>query len=200
VTAARQLSLDALARSSGRARSGASRPWHATTPGQRVLFLMINPSIAGAVKNDPTVRRDIGFAAAWGFDAAPEFGARFSPCGTYRYNLQRVGLEVANIFGLVSTDPSALYENADPVGPGNDAAIIDAVARCSVVVCAWGNGKRAKPPPLLVERARAVVAMLRAAGVQPWCFRLTGAGQPEHPLYQPSKRELIRMSMEGVTP
>lgn len=176
----------------------ARKPWHATGPGQRVLFAMLNPSTAGETVNDPTVRRDIGFAAEWGYDAPAEFGARFSPCGVYRYNLQRVGLEVVNMFGLRSTDPLALYTHHDPVGHENDAAIMEAVTRCHVVIAAWGNGGKGKPGRLIRDRAVAVRTMLLSAGVPTWCFRITGFGQPEHPLYQPASRDLVRLSMETV--
>ncbi len=61
---------------------------------RRVVFIMLNPSIADEVRTDPTVRRCVGFARRWGFGA----------------------LEVVNLFALVSTDPNGLQDADDPVG------------------------------------------------------------------------------------
>ena len=81
-----------------------------------VAFVMLNPSMADASHDDPTVRRCVNFARAWDF-------AR---------------LVVVNLFALVATDPAALRTHPDPVGPDNDAAIDRAVREVDVVVCAWG--------------------------------------------------------------
>ncbi len=78
---------------------------------------MLNPSVAASEKNDPTVLRNIGFAKRWNFGA----------------------LDVANIFGLVSTDPKALYSHQDPIGPDNDSHILDVADKAKLIVCAWGN-------------------------------------------------------------
>src|SRR5690606_4111055 len=53
---------------------------------------------------DPTVERTLRFARAWG-------------CGAS---------EVVNVFALRSTDPAGLRQVDDPVGPGNDEAILAA--------------------------------------------------------------------------
>jgi hypothetical protein len=69
-------------------------------------------------------------------------------------------------------------EVADPVGPGNDAAILRYATGASLVVVGWG-----KPPEPLKARGAALAARLRAAGVEPLCFKVNGDGSPKHPLY-----------------
>ena len=78
---------------------------------------------------------------------------------------------------VVSTDPAGLYSCEDPVGPGNNAAILDAVKDAGMVICAWGtHGKHQ-------ARAKEVVDMLRNAGVTPHCLGQNDDGSPKHPLY-----------------
>ena len=87
------------------------------------------------------------------------------------------GLEVVNIFALVSTDPAALYTTADPVGPENNSAILDAAEGAGMVLCGWGtHGKHA-------GRAKEVVDLLRHAGVTPHCLGTNADKSPKHPLY-----------------
>ena len=91
-----------------------TRIWNPDKP--VVLFIGLNPSTADAVRNDPTVRRCIGFARRWRFG----------------------GLIVCNLFGYRSTDPKPLRRLEDPVGPGNDAAIRRACRSAGRIVAAWG--------------------------------------------------------------
>ncbi len=129
------------------------RTWDATK--KTIVFLMLNPSIADENQNDPTVERCQRRAMAMGFG----------------------GLQVVNIFSLVSTDPQGLYTCDDPVGPENNAAILDAVKDAGMVVCAWGtHGEH-------VNRAREVVDLLKAIGVSPQCLGQNADGSPKHPLY-----------------
>ena len=129
------------------------RTWDETRPS--LVMLMLNPSIADENQNDPTVER----------------------CQRRAMAMQYGSLQVTNIFALVSTDPAGLYSCEDPVGPGNNAAILDAVKDAGMVICAWGtHGKHQ-------ARAKEVVDMLRNAGVTPHCLGQNDDGSPKHPLY-----------------
>lgn len=129
------------------------RTWDSEKP--RLNFLMLNPSTADEYQNDPTVERCERRARADGYG----------------------GLVVTNLFALRSTDPGALYLAADPIGPENDAAILREAQRAGRVICAWGiHGQHQ-------GRGHQVAAMLLAAGVDLYALRVTGAGEPGHPLY-----------------
>lgn len=93
---------------------------------------MLNPSTADAQRNDPTVRRCIGFSRAWGYG----------------------GLTAVNLFAFRATRPADLWRAADPVGRETDRHILAATARCDLIVVAWGAFPRA------VERAAAVLGVL----------------------------------------
>lgn len=100
---------------------------------RRVAFCMLNPSTADATNDDPTIRRCIRFARAWGFDR----------------------LTIVNAYAFRATDPKEMKRAIDPIGPDNDTAIAYAVAESEFVVAAWGaNASR--------ERAAAVRKMLGA--------------------------------------
>jgi hypothetical protein len=119
-------------------------------------FLMLNPSTADEFKLDPSCTRARNYAERWGYGS----------------------LIVTNIFGWRSTDPSALKSVKDPVGRGNDAAIVQAAKEAKLVVCAWGNhGEHLK-------RGESVLKLLK--GVRLHALRVNGAGHPAHPLYLPS--------------
>lgn len=98
----------------GRYRYRLWRRWDRAKP--VVAFVMLNPSTASARRDDPTIRRCIAFARAWGFG----------------------GLEVVNVFAYRATDPRRLREVADPVGPWNARYLRTVVGRAALVVLAWG--------------------------------------------------------------
>lgn len=91
--------------------------WRQWGDGPAVNFVMLNPSTADADKDDPTIRRCIGFAKGWGFER----------------------LVVTNLFALRSTDPRVLYRHESPIGPDNDTALFTRAATVSLVVFAWGG-------------------------------------------------------------
>jgi len=123
------------------------------TDGQ-VLFIMLNPSTADAEVLDPTVRRCLGYAMDWGFRR----------------------MMVANLFALRSTDPAALKQAGDPVGPDNDLAISVGVASSTLVVAAWGTHGTLKGRDREVEK---IVSRWKNL----FCLARTRQGIPAHPLY-----------------
>ena len=127
------------------------------TSQSRVLFIMLNPSAADEERNDPTIRRCIGFARDWGFGL----------------------LEVVNLFALMSTDPRGLLDAEDPVGSDNDATIQSALRRAERVILAWGNHASRHG-----ERAAHVTKMALDLST-PHHLGLTKLGFPKHPLLLP---------------
>jgi hypothetical protein len=139
----------------GRYRYALTRTWDAGA--REVLFVMLNPSTADGLRDDPTVRKCIGFARRWALG----------------------GIRVANLFAMRATKPSelhgALRRGEDAVGPRNlewVRALADGTNR---VVLAWGS--HAKPYPEHVER---VVQALNSGPL--CCLGTTDDGQPRHPL------------------
>lgn len=129
-----------------------TRVWGA---GPQALFIMLNPSTATEVQNDPTVERCERRARALGF-------------GAFR---------VTNIFAYRATDPKVMRAATDPVGPENDAAIRQSLDWADQVICAWGNHG------LHMDRGGKVHSLLRTAKVPLLHLGLTGQNQPKHPLY-----------------
>jgi hypothetical protein len=138
------------------------RRWDEAKPAAN--FLMLNPSTADEVKLDPSCTRARVYAERWGFGA----------------------LIVTNIFGWRATDPEAMKSVRDPVGRGNDAAILRAAREAAVVVCAWGNHGAHR------ERGEQVVKALRLSKIQLHYLKMNGAGHPAHPLYLPGTLEPVR--------
>ncbi|MFY9238214.1 MAG: DUF1643 domain-containing protein [Roseovarius sp.] len=123
--------------------------------GQKALFIMLNPSTATEVQNDPTVERCERRARTLGFG----------------------GFRVTNIFAWRDTDPRAMRAAADPVGPGNDAAIRESCDWADRIIAAWGTHG--------VHRGRGaeVARMLQGLGRPVYHLGLTKDGHPKHPLY-----------------
>lgn len=138
------------------------RIWQPT--GDKLLFIGLNPSTANDIKDDPTIRRLIGFAKAWGYG----------------------GLFVGNLFSLVSANPTNLWcvsSQEQPNGP-NDMAIKRMRELSRVVMVGWGNeGIKAGTRPKEV---------LSLVGGLVFCLKTTKVGEPGHPLYMPLSSHLIQ--------
>jgi hypothetical protein len=121
-------------------------------------FIMLNPSTADEVNNDPTVERQGRRVRGWGLG----YG----------------GLIVTNIFAWRSTDPSVLKTLVDPVGPEYDDAIVEAAHQSQIVICAWGNHGK------ILGRGEAVRKRLYMSTTLHY-LRMSEEGHPWHPLYLP---------------
>jgi len=136
-----------------RYRYSLTRVWDPA--GDKALFVMLNPSTATEVQNDPTVERCERRARTLGF-------------GAFR---------VTNIFAWRDTDPRLMRAAADPVGPENDAAILEGAAWADRIIAAWGtHGAH-------LARGPEVERLLRQTGMPLFTLGLTKEGHPKHPLY-----------------
>lgn len=126
--------------------------------GRRLAFVMLNPSTANAEIDDPTIRRCKAFALREGYD----------------------GIEVVNLYAYRATDPDALLQAADPIGPSNMGEIQRLAwdYRGGWIVCAWGALSRRHMPHV----AR-VAELLKLHDAELVCLGKTKDGAPRHPLY-----------------
>lgn len=167
----------------GKYRYDLWREWDAS--GSVAVFIMLNPSTADALKDDPTIRKCMALARLWG-------------CGAIR---------VVNLFAFRATDPRHLpageIAESEPGDPGRNVRTINNAAFGEFPappdnpglglrfvyarVCAWGADKR-------VGMAGDVVASyLRRKGYEIHRLGdLTKGGYPRHPLYLPNRVKVER--------
>lgn len=136
-----------------RYRYALTRTWDPS--GKRLHFIMLNPSKATEVENDPTIERCERRARVLGFGA----------------------FQVTNIFAWRGTDPRKMRQAADPIGPDNDRIVAQGCDWADMIIAAWGtHGAH-------LGRGAAVAAQLAATDRAIHTFGLTKAGHPKHPLY-----------------
>ncbi len=124
--------------------------------GKIVCFVMLNPSTADSEQDDPTIRKCIAFAQAWGFSA----------------------LDVRNLFPFRATKPADLKKammRIDVSGGRRGLTELSCAKTADLVIAAWGkNG---------TETARD--RFFRCMDRKPvWCLGTNGDLTPVHPLYQ----------------
>lgn len=168
------MTTDAIISDCGRYRYTLTRVWNASS--SRVCWIGLNPSTADASKDDPTIRRMIGFARDWGYG----------------------GIVVVNLFAFRATDPKDLRKAAvshDIVGDENDSHIISSAEQSELVLAAWGNHGK------LLARNQSVLDELEAHGFVVHHLRLSADGHPCHPLYLPAALQpAVLDRQKGVQP
>lgn len=146
--------------------------------GRTACWVLLNPSTADGERDDPTLRRCVGFSQAAGCSA----------------------LELVNLFAFRSSSPAEVVRAAragvDVIGPECDAAIAAAAAGADAIVVGWGivpTGLRKLALPDRVRyRHREVLELLEGgeARGRVQCLGHTTGGWPRHPLYVPAARQL----------
>lgn len=160
-----QLSSGAIIDPTERYRYSLWRVWNPNQP--RVAFIMLNPSRADATHNDPTIRRCIGFAQAWGYGA----------------------LEVLNLFAYRTPYPHLLRQAIDPIGADNDRYLLAVTQRVQTLIFAWGNQGSFQ------NRQQTVIQLLQHFD-HIYCLGTTRSGQPYHPLYLKSTTQPIAFQVK----
>ena len=94
-------------------RYGLERRWGEEKP---CLFIMLNPSTATEIANDPTIERCERRAREMGFG----------------------GVLIANLFAYRATDPRALRRAEAPVGDENDLVLARYLRRAGLAIAGWG--------------------------------------------------------------
>lgn len=132
-------------------------------PGPAILWCGLNPSVADARRDDPTMLRIIGFSYRWGFGS----------------------LVMVNLYPFISSSPAVLrgwIERARGVGDvirKNQLMVREQVRRIDVRVAAWGAGVA---PEAEFDFMRAMSWDASEADPVWKCLGLNGGGSPVHPL------------------
>ncbi len=123
--------------------------------GPRLVYVMLNPSKATELANDPTIERCERRARQLGYRA----------------------FRVVNLFALRETSPAKLKAAAEPEGVGNLDHVKEAAQWADAVLAAWGVHGAHR------GMGEAVLPLLRGSGTPVRHLGLTKHGHPRHPLY-----------------
>lgn len=140
------------------------RTWDRKLP--PMLMILLNPSTATEIENDPTITRCIKRAQSLG-------------CGS---------LIILNAFAFRATDPNDMMAAADPIGPYNDNFIYRGLSEVQrkegTALVGWGAHGAFR------NRDREIRDIAFGLGMPLYCLGFTQAGQPRHPLYVLAKEKL----------
>jgi len=149
-----------------------TRRWESETGSSGlIMFVGLNPSTADGESDDPTIRKEVGFAKRMGFG----------------------GLLKVNLFPHRATDPKDLLAwlrnpASEITCADNDLIIQKTVERCSTVVAAWGGMAMHSRVFLYSHRAMKILEKHDRL----FCLGKTRRGCPRHPLYLRNDTRLVR--------
>lgn len=102
-----------------------------------IMFVGLNPSLADADSDDPTIRRVKRFAREWGYG----------------------GVYVLNLFAYVTPYPQLLFQASHPIGHLNDHYLRFFGGACDEIVFCWGSSDtrgRSEKVMRMFPRARCI--------------------------------------------
>ncbi len=133
------------------------------------LFVMLNPSTADGDKDDPTIRRCVGFAKREKYDR----------------------VDVVNMYAYRATNPKVVLGmtgDGDPIGRRNQEIVQAAADRAGLVIVAWGvYGAH-------IGHDETVLGWLVDCGKPLYCLGKSKNGQPLHPLHLRADTPLVRLT------
>lgn len=151
----------------------ATRAWGA---GPCVLWCLLNPSVADGKRDDPTMRRMMGFSHRWGFGS----------------------MIVVNVYPFISSSTPELRlwcaswgieHSAKEAWIKNTYVVSAAMDKATTLVAAWGNGVDRDDIEVFLDHARPCIDTSEHDGFgnvkvpAEWmCLGQTGLGNPIHPL------------------
>lgn len=136
--------------------------------GKPLVWVMLNPSTADALLDDPTIRRVRGFTEREGYPA----------------------LVVVNVFALRATNPRELRDIRGGFD-GHNMRIIREEVFGRDVIAAWGNHAAGCPTLQYVRMALVFAGSVR-------CLGLTKSGQPAHPLFLRRDTEMVKFNFRTL--
>lgn len=156
--------------------------WRRWSNGDVLGFLLMNPSIADEQQLDQTLKRCSGWAQRLGYG----------------------GMEIVNVFPLVSTDPRGLAaHDHEPSRARNAAHIRDLASRTTLVVGFGDLLTSAWLRALAIPALRQIVGALD--GVPVYALAVTDNGSPRHPLARgrahiPSSATPVAYRLDALLP
>ncbi len=134
-------------------RYSLTRVWEISR--KRLLYIMLNPSKATELVNDPTIER----------------------CQRRALNLGYGAMRICNIFAWRATAPKDLKVVEDPVGADNENTLLEGLEWADDTLCAWGvHGSH-------LGRGNSAARLLCTDDTEVRVLGLTRDGHPRHPLY-----------------
>lgn len=136
-----------------------------------ILWIGLNPSVASADVDDPTIRKELSWTAKWGYNVYWK----------------------VNICDYRSADPKDLMlKHVQPRSKDNIANITRLADSVEKIVLCYGLVHRQ-----LWQLGRETLVALKPYKDKLFCFGYTQGGFPKHTLYLPKKTELLPFDPTG---
>ena len=126
-----------------------------------IPFVMLNPSTADAMEDDPTIRRCCGFAERFGY----------------------TGILVLNLYAYRATDPKELRKLSLEEAMGPEYFEYWSWIAGRKIICGWGNNADKRVVEYFWQ-------FCQDNGVKTYCLGVTKTNAPKHPLYLKADTQL----------